>query len=136
MFFISRQKLFSFSRKSNIRILHFQISWRPQIPKHKTNTLVNNLGSKHSLLMKFSQFMSYYKGTNFIKKFYKNCGLKTSSRPFCVCKELSTTSIGKWNFWIKPLSYVIAKLSNFVQINMPISSESFLQRILWKFKRT
>ena len=30
-----------------------------------------------------------------IIKFYKNCGLKTSSRPFCVCKQLSTTSIGK-----------------------------------------
>ena len=31
--------------------------------------------------MKFDQFMS-------------NCGLKTSFRPFCVCRELSTTSIG------------------------------------------
>ena len=31
----------------------------------------------------------------FIKKLYKNCNLKTSPRPFCVCKELSTTSIGK-----------------------------------------
>ena len=30
-----------------------------------------------------------------IKKFYKNCGLKTSFRPFCVCKELSATSIEK-----------------------------------------
>ena len=54
-----------------------------------------NLVSKHSLFMKFDQFMSYYKRKNFIKKFPKNCGLKTSSRPFCVCKELSTTSIGK-----------------------------------------
>ena len=27
----------------------------------------------------------------FHEKIYKNCGLKTSSRPFCVCKELSTT---------------------------------------------
>ena len=53
------------------------------------------LGSKDSLLMKFDQFMSYSKRNNFIKKFYKNCSLKTSSRPFCVCKELSTTSIAK-----------------------------------------
>ena len=35
----------------------------------------------------------------FIQKFYKICDLTTSSRPFCVCKELSTISIGKWNFW-------------------------------------
>ena len=46
--------------------------------------------------MKFGQFMSYYKSKNFIQKFYKDCDLKTSSRPFCVCKELSKTTIGKW----------------------------------------
>ena len=40
--------------------------------------------------MKFDQFMSYEKRKNFVKKFYQNCGLKTSSRSFCVCKELST----------------------------------------------
>ena len=32
--------------------------------------------------------------------------------------------------------YVIAKLSKFVQISMQTSSDSFLQRILWEFKRT
>ena len=76
-FFISLQKLFSFSRKSNFSILDFQISLRHQ---------VNNLGSVHDLLMKFGQFMSYSKRKNSSKKFYKKCGMKTSSRPFCVCK--------------------------------------------------
>ena len=42
-----------------------------------------------------------HKRKDFIKKFCKICGLTTSSRPFYVCKELSTTSIGKWNFWSK-----------------------------------
>ena len=66
------------------------------MPNRKTrNILLNNLGSKDSLLMKFGQFMSYYRRKNFIKKLYKNCDLKTSSRRFCVCKELITTSIGK-----------------------------------------
>ena len=32
--------------------------------------------------MKLGQFMSYYKRKNFIKTFYKNCDLKTSSRAF------------------------------------------------------
>ena len=36
--FNSLQTLFSFSRKSNFRILHFQISWRHQMPKHKTRS--------------------------------------------------------------------------------------------------
>ena len=58
---------------------------------------MNNSESKHDLLMKFDQLMSYYK-----KKLWKNY-IKASiwtlvSRPFCVCKELSTTSIGKLNF--------------------------------------
>ena len=48
--------------------------------------------------MKLGQFISYYIRKNFTKKFYKNCDLKTSSMPFNVCKELSTTSVGKLNF--------------------------------------
>ena len=43
--------------------------------------------------MKFGQFMSYSKKNNFIKKFYKKCILETSSKPFCVRKELTTTSV-------------------------------------------
>ena len=48
--------------------------------------------------MKFGQFIPHYKRKKFIKNFYKKCGLKASSRPFCVCKEVTTTSIGKLNF--------------------------------------
>ena len=68
------------------------------MPKLKKRYIfLNNLGSKNSLLMKFGQFISLQKKKKkkIIKKFYKNCDLKTSSRPFCVCKELSTNSIGK-----------------------------------------
>ena len=71
------------------------------MPKNKKYVLLHYLESKHSLLMKFDQFMSHYKRKNFIEKFRKNCDLETSSRPFCVYKELSTTFIGKWNFWSK-----------------------------------
>ena len=56
---------------------------------------MNNLRSKHSLLMTFDQYISYYKGKNMIKKFYKSCNLKTSSTLFYFCKKLSTISIGK-----------------------------------------
>ena len=55
----------------------------------KKYILLNSLGSKHSLFMKFGQIISYYKRKIFFKKFNKNCNLKTSSRLFCVCKELS-----------------------------------------------
>ena len=59
------------------------MSSRHQMPKHETrNTLSNNLGSKHSLVMKFGQFMYYYKINFVIKKLYEKCGLETSSRPF------------------------------------------------------
>ena len=100
-FYFTSKVRFPFSRKSNFRILHFQISWRHQMPKHKTrNTFhwsLNILGIKYSLLMKFGQFISYYIRKNFIKKFYKNC------RPFCVCKEWSITFYDKCNFWSKLL---------------------------------
>ena len=45
--------------------------------------------------------MPYSKRHNLLKKFYEKCCLKASFRPFCVCKKLSTTSIGKWllNIW-------------------------------------
>ena len=64
------------------------------------------MGSKHSLLMKFGQFMSYEKRKNSISKFYQNCGLKTSSKPFYVCKELSTTSIGNEIFGASYLYWI------------------------------
>ena len=49
--------------------------------------LLNNLGSKCSLVMKFGQFMQYY------KKLYEKCGLETSSRPFLIFKESSVKKI-------------------------------------------
>ena len=77
--FISFQKVFPFSRKSKFRILDIQISWCYQIPKDKTRNRFYWITCKHSLLMKLDQFLPYYKIKISIKKFYKNCFLKTSS---------------------------------------------------------
>ena len=55
--------------------------------------LLNNLISKRSLVMKFGQFMQYYKIIFFIKKFYEKSGLGTSSRPFLIFKESSVKKI-------------------------------------------
>ena len=55
--------------------------------------LLNNLGSKCSLVMKFGQFMQHYKIIFFIKKLYEKCGLETSSRPFLIFKESSVKSL-------------------------------------------
>ena len=127
MFFISLQKLFSFSRKSTFRILDIEVSWRNQMPKHKArNTFYWITWEINTLIIKFGQFVSYYK-KKFIKRFYKNCDLKTSSRPFCVRKELSTTSVRKWNFWSKLLRYVWGKLSRFAQISTHIPQIPFYE---------
>ena len=98
--FISLQKLFSFSRKSNFRILDILVSLRHQVPKHKTrNTFfwltweitqsVNEIWPVHVISQK--------------KKIYqkipqKICDAKTSSRPFWACKKLSTTLLENDNF--------------------------------------
>ena len=55
--------------------------------------LLNNLGSKCSLVMKFDQFMQYYKIIFFIKKFYEKCGLENSSRAFLIVKESSVKNV-------------------------------------------
>ena len=75
--------------------------------------------------MTFGQFMSYYRSKNFIKKFYKNCGLKTSSRPFCVCKELSTLLLENEIF---AASYLY-KISNSKAINIFPNQHADLHRI-------
>ena len=108
VFFKSKREPFqaSFCSKEN-QILEFsdiQVSWRHQMPKHKTkNTFYWINLEVYKVLMKFGRFMCHYKIKKFIQKFYKNCNLKTSSMSFCVRNELSTTSIGKWNFWSKLL---------------------------------
>ena len=56
--------------------------------------LLNNLyWGKCSLVMRFGQFMQYYKIIFFIKKFYEKCDLETSSRPFLIFKESSVKKI-------------------------------------------
>ena len=58
------------------------------MPKHETqNILLNNFGSTCSLVMKFGQFMQYYKMIFLIKKFYEKYGLETGSRPFLIFKN-------------------------------------------------
>ena len=68
--FYFTSKALLFSRKSNFNILDIQISWRHQMSKYKRrkHILLNNLRSKHSLLMKFGQFISYCKRKHFVKK--------------------------------------------------------------------
>ena len=96
MFYISLPRLFSLLRKLKFEILDVQVSWRHQMPKHETRKRFHwIIWEVNSLLMKFAQFISYYKRKSFIRKFYKTCDLKTSSTLFCVCKELNKT-YWKW----------------------------------------
>ena len=84
IFTCEARKSFSFHFKSSFRfwdnqILTFQIfKYHDAIKcpnmKHKTH-IINNLRSKHSLGMKFGQFMLYYE-MKFIKKITKNMAWK------------------------------------------------------------
>ena len=136
MFFISLQNIFPFFRKSNFSILHFQISWRYQMPKHKTrntfhwitwevNTICSwNLASlcnpvKEKILSKNSEETAVW---------------KLVPGPFVFAKNYKHSFYWKMKFLKKAtyVRYVIAKLSKFSQISMLTSLDSFLQRILWK----
>ena len=74
----NKEECFLFHFESSFRfwgnqILTFQIFKCHDVSNAQTwNTrhiLLNNLGSRHSLVMKFGQFMQYYKTKFFIKKF-------------------------------------------------------------------
>ena len=67
-------------------ILSFMMSSNAWVQNKKYISL-NSLGCKHNWVMKFGQI----KRKNLIKKFYKKCGLKASSKFSCVYKQLSTT---------------------------------------------
>ena len=103
--FYFTSKAFSLSRKSNFRILLFQISWRHQMPMHKTRNTFQWITWEVNTFCEWNlaSLCHITKEKISSKDFTKNCALKTSSRPFCVCKEWSITSIGKWNFWSKLL---------------------------------
>ena len=70
------------------------------------------------------------------KFFYKICDLNTSHWPFCL-KRIRHNLYWEIKFLKQAIyiTFVIAKLSKFFQISLQISSDSFLQRILWKLKR-
>ena len=74
---------FKFFRYSNVMTSSDAQAWNTK------QNLLNNLGSKHSLIMKFGQYVHYYKIQFCIKKICERCGLETSSRPFLIFKGFS-----------------------------------------------
>ena len=70
---------------------------------------------------------------NFIKKFSKNCRPKTGSRHFCLQRIKAQLLLENEILEARHIRQVIANLSKFVQMNMLISTESFLKKILWKY---
>ena len=104
MFFILLQKFFSFSRKSNFSILDIQISWRYQMPKHKTrNTFYWITWEVNTACWWSLASLSYYYKIKFYRKILLNLSLEKGlvPRPSCFCKEWSIGSTVNWNFWSK-----------------------------------
>ena len=85
-FFISLQMLASFSKKSNFRTWDILISWRRQMLKYRIRAtfywITWDLGRKHSLLMKFGQFMSYCERKKLLKNSKKTLTWKLVSPLF------------------------------------------------------
>ena len=84
IFFISLQKLFSFSRRPKFRTLDIQFH---DVIKCLMKKFYWITWEENSLLMKFGQYISYYKRNNFIKKFYKTTTWKLVPGPFVFAKN-------------------------------------------------
>ena len=104
MFCISLQKLYLFSRKSKFIILDIQISWRYKMPKHK----ISNTFNTYSLLMKFEQFMSYYRRKLFLKRHTKTGTWKLVPDPLVPGPLLENKFLKQATY----IRYVTAKLQN------------------------
>ena len=119
MLFNSFQKLFLFSRKSNLSILDFQISWHHQMPKHKTrNTFY--------WICYITRLCHIPKETISSKNSTKNATWKLVPGP-CVYKELTTSSIGKWNFW----SNLLYQICNSKAIEISPNQHAGVLRVLF-----
>ena len=91
----NQEKCFLFQFKSSSRsrenqCLEFQIFKFHDITKwlniKQEISLLNNLGSKHNLLIKFGNITNITKEKILLKNSTKT-DVKNSSRPFCVCRE-------------------------------------------------
>ena len=73
---------------------------------------LNNLGSKHSLLMKFGQFMSYYKRKTFVKKILQKLRPQNWSHALLCVQRIRYNFCQKMKFLKQAIyiRYVIAKL--------------------------
>ena len=120
-FFISLQKLFSFWRKSNFRILDFQISWRHQMPKHKTRNTFHWITWEVNTVCQWNlaSLCHVTKEKIFQKNCPKTATCKTSSRPFYVYNCFKHNHCWKMKLLKQAINitYVLAKLSKFVQIS-------------------
>ena len=75
----------------------------------------------------------------YLEKHLKTCDVKSIFRPFRVWKKLCTASLYWKMKFLKQATYeiyVLGKLSKFVQVSTRTSWDLFLQRVLWKLKRT
>ena len=106
--FISLQKLFSFSRKSDIRILDIQISWRHQMPKNKTrNTFYWLMWEINSPSMKFGQYMWHYNKKKKISIFITKTAIwKLVLSPFVFAKNNAQTLLENEMFETSYLYYI------------------------------
>ena len=100
--------------------------------QNKKYISLNNLGSKYSLLMKFGQFMSYYKRKKNHPKIIQKLRPENQFQAFLYLQRIKHNFYQKMKFLKQAtcIRYVVAKISKFVQISKLTSTESVLQRIL------
>ena len=62
-------------------------------PSNKKYVSLNKLESKYNLFDEIWPVYVILENKTFLKRFYPKCGQETSSKPFCVLKEPSTTPV-------------------------------------------
>ena len=100
IFFISLQNLFLFMKKANFSILVIYILWHHQVPNHTTrNQFYWKMWEVNTVCEWNLASLCHITKENIYQKNLQKLRPENLFRQFCVCKEFSRTSIGKWHFW-------------------------------------
>ena len=138
MFFISLQKLFLLSRKSNFSILVIQISWYHQMPKHETRSTFYWKTWEVNMVCywNLASFCHITKEESLSKNSTNTATWKLV--PGFLCKQrIKHNLYWKLNFLKQGTynRYLLVKLSKFVQISTLTFSDSFFTEDSLKIKR-
>ena len=85
----------------------------PSISNYKTRNRYNYTNCEVNAVCEFGQYKLYCNWKTFLQRFYKKCNLKTSSRPFSICKAGLVIMLDHWTWPNVFITWSVIMFPNF-----------------------